>query len=245
MNTVNREKIIHQMEDILDTPHSNARRSFLRTCASAGIGLLGIGAFLESCAEKEKEVAISSGLVQAYGEKLAGLMREVRDRELPNIQKAASLCVLAKLEGHELYDFMSGGMLTGELSNTRPGSPLIFLPGDITRPVRYDYIITNDPYAVRGLNERLVKIIGITRPSLVSNETPDGALANMGTFRLEDVAEVVIYSHVPPADGILEVNGINFPIGPASGIIHAFLFHALAAEIAEGIIDKGVYPRIG
>jgi hypothetical protein len=243
MNSFDRENTLKQFEEAPDVPGSVSRRSFLHTVSAAGIGLLGMGAFLQSCAEKK--VAPSSGLVRAYVEKLGGILREIRERELPNIQNAAALSVQAKLEGHDLYAHMSGGMLTGEMSETRPGSPLIFRSGDITRAMRYDYVITNDPYAVRGMNERLVKIIGLTRPSLASNETPAGALANMGTLRIEDVAEVIIYAHVPPTDGILEVNGIDFPIGPVSGIVHTYLFYALAAEIAGGLIDKGVFPRIG
>ncbi len=218
---------------------AHSRRSFLQKASFAGI----MGAVLQSCTEKR--ITPSSGLVEAYLKKLALVIQEVRARELPNVQKAAALAIQAKLEGHELYAWMTGGMLIGELSDSRPGSPLIFNVKNPEQAIRYDYVITNDPYAVMGLNERLVKIIGITRPSLVSNETPADALANMGTFRIEDVAEIVIYSHVPHTDGILEVNGVNFPIGPASGIVHTFLVYALAAEITGGLIQKGVYPRIG
>ena len=77
------------------------------------------------------------------------------------------------------------------------------------------------------------------------NITPAGSLENLGTFRLEDVADIVLYSHVPPADGLLEAPGIDYPIGPASGMVETFLFYALTVEIAEGLITKGIYPRIG
>lgn len=228
--------------DLLNTPQTS-RRSFLRTLASTGAGMLGMGAFLQSCAEKK--VAPSSGLVAAYIEKLGSILHEVHDRELPKVQQAAALAIQAKLEGNDLYALMTGGMLIGEMNSARPGLPLLFITDNVSQAIRNDYVITNDPYAVKGLTNRLVKIIGITRPDIVSNETPEGVLANMGTFRIEDVSDVVIYSHIPCTDGILEVNGLDFPLGPVSGIVHTFLFNALAAEIAEGLTGKGVYPRIG
>lgn len=218
------------------------RRKFLHAFTAGGIGMLGIGAFLQSCGEKK--VAPSSELAKAYVEELMKIIRLVHERELPVIQRAASMAIQSKLEGHELYAWMTGGMLTGEMSDIRPGAPQLFLKKNIRNAVRSDFIITNDPYSILGFSERLIKIIGITRPSLLSIETPPDALENMGTFRLEDIAEFVIYSHLPPSDGILEVKGVEFPIGPASGIVHTYLFYALASEIAEGLIDKGIYPPI-
>ena len=204
--------------------------------------MLGMGLFLESC--KEKLLLPSSDLARAYVEKLTNVIRMVHERELPTIQKAAGQAIQAKLEGYNLYAWMTGGMLDGEMADTRPGAPQFLIKNNFHNAVRYDFIITNDPYSIQGFSERLVKVIGITRPSLMSKETPPDALENMGTLRIEDVADFVIYSHVPPEDGILEAKGVNFPIGPASGIIHTFLFYALATEIAEGLIQKGIYPRI-
>ncbi len=219
------------------------RRSFLRTLSMGGAGLFGMGAFLQSC--REKKVLPSSELARAYVEELTRLMRLVHERELPVIQRAAASAIQAKLEGHNLYALMTGGMLDGEMSETRPGAPQVFITKNIQDAVRYDFVITNDPYSIQGFSERLVKIIGITRPSLLNDETPVGSLENMGTMRLEDISDFIIYSHVPVEDGILNAKGVEYPIGPASGIIHTFLFYALAAEIAEGLIQKGIYPRIG
>jgi hypothetical protein len=227
----------------LQSASSKTRRSFLSACSAAGLGALCLNILGESCGKGKK--AISAGLARAYAEALLNRVREVHERELPTILRASQLAIQAKLEGHDLYAWMTGGMFAGEMSDTRPGSPLIYLKTDIRHAVRYDFVVTNDSYAVKGFSERLVRIIGITKPSILNNETPRDSLENMGTFRLEDVADIVLYSHVPPADGILDVNGIDYPIGPASGIIETVLFYALTVEIAEGLIKEGVYPRIG
>ncbi len=235
-----------------DTPpagipvRGRSRRNFIIACAAFGFGALGARAVLNSRAKgKKKKIAPVEDFPRAYADKLLGLLRDVHARELPAIERAAHLAVQAKLEGYKLYARMTGGMFAGEMSETRPGSPLIYLQGDVRDAVRYDYVVTNDPYSVTGFNERLVRVIGITRPSILSNQTPAGSLENMGTFRLEDVADAVIYSHVPPADGLLEAPGLDYPLGPASGIVETFLFYALTVEITEGLITQGIYPRIG
>ncbi len=227
------------------TGGGRSRRNFLLACASFGIGALGTHAILDSCAkEKKKEIAPVADFPRTYAEKLLQLFRDVHERELPSIERAAHLAIQAKLEGYKLYARMTGGVWAGELSDARPGSPLIFLKGDIKSAVRYDFVVTNDPYSVAGFSERLVRVIGISRPSILNNMTPAGSLDNMGTFRLEDVSDVVIYSHVAPADGLLEAPGLDYPLGPASGMVETFLFYALTVEITEGLISQGIYPHI-
>ena len=223
-----------------------SRRTFITACAAFGFGALGANIALDSCGkEKKKTVAPVADFPRAYAEKLLTLLREVHIRELPAIERAAHLAIQAKLEGHELYARMTGGVFAGEMSESRPGSPLIYLQGDIRNAVRYDFVVTNDPYSVTGFSERLVRVIGIAKPSILNNRTPAGSLDNMGTFRLEDVADTVIYSHVPPADGLLEAPGLDYPLGPVSGIVETFLYYALTVEITEGLISQGIYPRIG
>ena len=106
-------------------------------------------------------------------------------------------------------------------------------------------MLTNDPNDVRGLKERLVKVVGITTPSVLNEQTPTGGLANMGGFRLEDVSNIVIYCHVPHTDGIVSVEGMDIPLFPASGIIHSAMYFAIISDIMEGLAEHGVYYQIG
>ena len=62
---------------------------------------------------------------------------------------------------------------------------------------------------------------------------------------IEDVSDIVIYTHVPYTDGIVNVEGLEIPICPASGIIQSLVYYALSAEIVEGLTKSGIYPQIG
>ena len=198
----------------------HTRRDFIRSVPLTGLGALGMGYFLQSCAEKG--ISPSNELTKHYVEGMLAIINTVKERELENIKSAAALAVNTRLLGHDIYASLKGGMLPHEID-----------------------ILTNDPDIVRGFSERMVKIIGITIPSIFNNDTPSGTLENMGTFRIEDFSDIVINCHVPYTDGILNVEGIDIPICPASGIIQSIIYFSLAAEIVAGLAESGIYPQIG
>ena len=220
-----------------------SRRDFLREMTLSGIGLLGLSTFFQSCAEKG--IVPSSDLAKTYVEKILDIIVKIRERELPKILKASTVAVQARLQGHQLYSHMTGEMIYGETTPDRPGSPHIFFTENINRASREDVVLTNDPLAARGLGEQYIKVIGITTPNVPNFSTPPGVLQNMGVLRIEDVADIVIHCHVPYTDGILNVEGIEVPVCPASGIIHSLIYYSLAAEIVEGLAKSGIYPQIG
>ncbi|MBN1293846.1 MAG: twin-arginine translocation signal domain-containing protein [Candidatus Latescibacteria bacterium] len=219
-----------------------SRRDFLYDTSIAGISMLGLSAFLQSCAEKE--VGYTHDLAKIYIEGIQRIIKQIKDKELSKIQQAAGLAVQAKLHGNNLYAHLSGNMLQGELRKDRPGNPNIFITEDIQRAARDDFVLTNEPSVVRGFSERLVKVVGFSTPSINNNNTPVGALKNMGTFRLEDVADIVIYCHVPYTDGIVNVEGVDVPLFPASGVIHSLMYYTLVSEIVESLAQHGVYFNI-
>ncbi|MCE5250331.1 hypothetical protein LLG96_08940 [bacterium] len=217
----------------------HTRRDFIYNTSVAGLGLMGFGAFLQSCAEKG--VVYSKDLAKVYIEGLKSIIGLIRERELPNIEKAAGLAVQSKLQGHNLYVVLNGGMLPGELKSGRPGNPGVFITTDVQKASREDFVLSNDPYIVHGFGERMVKVVGLTTPQVLNNQTPPGALKNMGTLRLEDVADTVIYCHVPATDGIIAVEGIEIPLFPASGIIQTMIFYTFVSDIMENLARHGVY----
>lgn len=221
----------------------HTRRDFIQNISLAGIGMLGFGAFVQSCAEKK--VFYSSNLAKLYIDGVRNIIGIITERELPKIKLAAGLAVQAKLQGHNLYAHFSDGMLGGETAKSRPGNPDVFITDELNRARRDDLVVTDDPGIVRGFSERLVKVVGFTTPAIYNTQTPPGALENMGTFRIEDVSDIVIYCHVPYTDGIVNVKGIDIPLFPASGIIHSILYYALVSEIVENLAGYGVYYEIG
>ena len=222
---------------------THTRRNFIHDLTISSLGTMCLGTFLQSCADKGITPASSTAI--AYIEGVLAIIEKIKEKELPQITKAATLAVQARLRGNKLYSYISGDMLPAETDNSRPGSPHIFLTDSIQKASRDDVVITNVPEAARGLGERYVKVIGITPPLVSNDKTPPGVFENMGTLRIEDVSDIVIYTHVPYTDGILNVEGIDIPICPASGIIQSLVYYALAAEIVEGLTNNGIYPQIG
>ncbi|MBA7584992.1 hypothetical protein ES708_26961 [subsurface metagenome] len=239
MNTKIKESGIKLSEN----PLRHSRREFIQGLSLSGIGMAGLGTFIQSCAEKE--IPLTTNLAEAYLNGVLSIIKKIRERELVNITRAASLAVQARLQGYKLYAYLSGGMLSADTVDSRPGCPDVFITTDIGNAAKDDVIVTNNPEAVRGFGERYVKVIGITTPFIPNNNTPDYALDNMGVLRIEDVSDIVIYCHIPHTDGMLNVQDIEIPICPASGIIHSMVYFSLVSEIVDGLTKSGIYPKIG
>ncbi len=218
------------------------RRDFIGDLVRAG-ACLGLGAFAQSCAEKE--IAFTTDLANHYIEALRGILAIIREREMETIQQAAALAVQARLQGHNLYEILIGDMVHAETAPTRTGIPAVFKPLDIDSIARNDFVLTNTPEPVRGLSEWFVTVVGITNPDIVGPGTPPSAFANMGGLRIEDVSSIIINCHIPYTDGILPVEGIDLPICPASGIVHSLIHHTIAAEIVGRFAVHGIYPDVG
>jgi uncharacterized phosphosugar-binding protein len=229
--------------DISADATSRSRRTFLGDMARAGGCMIGIGAFVQACAEKE--IAFTTELAEHYLEGVRTILASIRERETGRIRQAAALAVQTRLNGHDLYASLHGSMLVNDTLNSRPGSPAVFstMSHDLVAPD--DFVFSNDAQSVRGLAELFITVVGMNTPSIVNIDTPPGELENMGTLRIDDVSNIVIDCHVPYTDGILNVEGIDIPICPASGVIHSFIYYTLIAELIERLTEHGIYPEIG
>ncbi len=217
----------------------HTRRDFIKDTSLAGLGMIGFGAFMQSCAEKN--IMYSQDLAKLYIENLIKIVTEIREREFQKIRQAVGAAVQSKLLGKKLYTHLIGPMITGEMNDKRPGHPHIFTTDDISSSSREDFILTNDADAVRGLSERLVKIAGMTSPWCPDNDTGPETLENIGGFRIEDVANIIIYCHVPHEDGLVSVEGIDIPLFPGSGVIHTVIYYEFISEVMEELAKHGIY----
>lgn len=214
-----------------------SRREFMHMISWSA--LLGLGAMNWSC--NEETVSYSENLDSRFLEALVNTIDTIIEQEAEKINDAAGFAVQAKLQGRKLYALMNGGMLPAELFHTRRGNPEIFLFENIVLASRDDLVVTNEPNAARGLGERLVKVVGISRPDILNEQTPSGTLDQMGSFRIEDVADLVLYSHVPYSDGVVNVEGVDMPLFAMSGIMQSLIFHSLSAAIAEKSAEYGIF----
>lgn len=62
--------------------------------------------------------------------------------------------------------------------------------------------------------------------------------------RLPDVADVVIDNGAPGGDAMVDVNGVDDPVGPASTLGYAAVVNALKCRVAERLADLGHPPTV-
>jgi uncharacterized phosphosugar-binding protein len=83
-------------------------------------------------------------------------------------------------------------------------------------------------------------VIAITAMSY----SPNLASAHPSGSRLYEVADLVLDNHAPFGDGMLEVDGLDDPVIPASGIGAVTVLWAVVAEIIERMLAQGLKPTV-
>lgn len=83
----------------------------------------------------------------------------------------------------------------------------------------------------------VIAVTAIAYSSRLASEHPTGK-------HLYEVADVVLDNHAPYGDAMLEVEGLDFPICPASGIGAATVLWAVCAGIVEEMLSRGKTPTV-
>ena len=109
----------HRTGDISNDPAPRSRRTFLSDMARAGGSMIGIGAFVQACAERE--IAFTTDLAEHYIVGVRAIIASIRDREIGRIHQAAALAVQTRLKGHELFASLHGAMIVNDTRQSRPG----------------------------------------------------------------------------------------------------------------------------
>lgn len=79
----------------------------------------------------------------------------------------------------------------------------------------------------------LGKEAGITVISLQSLEYKEQLTRHESGYRLEEVVDLVLNTHIPVGDGILSLQGVQY--GPASTVIGSAILHALFSQVIESL----------
>jgi uncharacterized phosphosugar-binding protein len=85
-----------------------------------------------------------------------------------------------------------------------------------------------------------VKVIGIT--SIEYSKTLESG--HSCKKRLFELADVAIDNCAPFGDAMLDIEGIEAPFIPASGIAAAYICWAVCAELVDRLIEKNIEPSI-
>ena len=85
-----------------------------------------------------------------------------------------------------------------------------------------------------------VKVIGVT--SIEYSKTLESGHSN--GKRLFELADVTIDNCAPFGDAMLDIDGVEAPFIPASGIAAAYICWAVCAELVEKLMGKNIVPSI-
>ncbi|NLG96921.1 MAG: sugar isomerase domain-containing protein [Chloroflexi bacterium] len=83
-------------------------------------------------------------------------------------------------------------------------------------------------------------VIALTAPaysSRLDSQHPSGK-------RLYESADLVLDNHAPYGDAMLEVDGLDYPVLPASGLGAAITLWAMTAEIIDVLTRRGLKPTV-
>jgi uncharacterized phosphosugar-binding protein len=83
----------------------------------------------------------------------------------------------------------------------------------------------------------VIALTSLEYSSKLASEHPSGK-------HLYEVADLVLDNHAPYGDGMLEVEGLDYPICPASGIDAATILWAVVAGIVEEMLARGLKPTV-
>ena len=92
----------------------------------------------------------------------------------------------------------------------------------------------------RGARRRGLRVIGVTSVAQSRSGEPDPAVGG----RLLDVADLVIDLCTPEADALVDVPGLDTPVGPGSTLAYVAIVNALKARIAELLVERGHAPAV-
>ncbi len=89
----------------------------------------------------------------------------------------------------------------------------------------------------KAVGVAVIAVTSLSYSSQLQSEHPSGR-------RLYEVADLYIDNHAPYGDAILEFDGMDAPVCPASGIAAACIMWAVTAGIVERMLSMGKMPTV-
>lgn len=91
-----------------------------------------------------------------------------------------------------------------------------------------------------GVKERGMPIIAIVSLDHANASAPKHESGK----RLHEVADIVIDNCVPKGDALVSVDGLDYPVGPASTLAYAWIVNAIKVMVADGLTQRGKPPLV-
>lgn len=98
--------------------------------------------------------------------------------------------------------------------------------------------------AAMACKERGLKIIAVSSSDWQMKVPKDHIIRHPSGKNLFDIADVCIDDLNPFGDAVVEIEGVDTPIGPVSNVIDCYIMHRLVIEVVKKLVEKGVKPPI-
>lgn len=92
----------------------------------------------------------------------------------------------------------------------------------------------------RGARRRGLRVIAVTSVAQSMSGEPDPAVGS----RLLDEADLVLDLCTPHADAIVEVDGLDTPVGPGSTITAVAIVNSIKVRTAQLLVERGTMPPV-
>lgn len=92
--------------------------------------------------------------------------------------------------------------------------------------------------------KRGVATIGITSKSFSDGVEKDIPARHPSNQNLCDLVDIFIDAYVPPGDALLEIEGVDVPVGPGSTYPMVFIANAIVIRVVELQLEQGMAPEV-
>jgi uncharacterized phosphosugar-binding protein len=92
----------------------------------------------------------------------------------------------------------------------------------------------------RGARRRGLRVIAVTSVEQSMSDQPHPAVGN----RLLDEADLVIDLCTPHPDALVEIDGLDVPVGPGSTIAAVAIVNAIKVRTAQLLVERGQMPPV-
>ena len=92
----------------------------------------------------------------------------------------------------------------------------------------------------RGARQRGLRVVAVTSVAQSMSDTPDPRVGE----RLLDEADLVIDLCTPHADALIDITGLDTPVGPGSSLAAVAIVNAIKVRTAELLVARGAMPAV-
>lgn len=117
-------------------------------------------------------------------------------------------------------------------SNVKPGDVLFI--GSVSGKSKS---VVELAIQAKDMGLTVVAVTSFEYSSKLQSEHPSGK-------RLFEVADIAIDNHAPYADAMLDLEGLDVKVCPASGIAAACIMWAVTAGIVQNLLERGIVPTV-